>query len=207
SLNQLELENRLPPLHYFVDSPLSLKATVAIKKYVHHFNSKMQKVLETDNDPFDFKGLRHVETVQDSIKLTEFDEPCVIISASGTADAGRVKHHIHTTVENPDHMILLSGFCSDNTLGGRLLSGAKTVDLFGDECTVFAHIDKIDGMSAHGDSNDLLQFISCQQPEKVQTVFLVHGDYTVQQEFAEKIQRKGFNQIIIPTIHTTVELT
>jgi metallo-beta-lactamase family protein len=205
-LNQLELEKRLPAVHYFVDSPLSHKATGVIKKYVHHFNDRMQKVLETDDDPFSFEGLKHIETVDDSIKLTTFKEPCVIISASGNADNGRVKHHIHTSVGNRDHTILLSGFCSNHTVGGQLLSGQKSIELFGDDCTIHADVDKIDGMSGHGDVDDLLKFISCQDADKVKGIFLVHGEYQTQQQFAAKLESKGFSNITIPTRHQEIEL-
>jgi len=206
TLNQLELEKRLPDLDYFVDSPLSHKATECIKKYVHHFNDRMQKVLEIDDDPFDFKGLKYVDSVEDSIKLTEHTGPCVIISASGTADAGRVKHHIHVSVEEPQNTILMSGFCSPQTLGGRLLSGIKKIELYGDECIIAAEINKLDGLSAHGDCDDLTRFLSCQDADKVKGIFLVHGEHTVQQEFSEKLARKGFKNVEIPSLHREVEL-
>jgi metallo-beta-lactamase family protein len=206
TLNQLELEKRLPPLRYFVDSPLSLKATTVIKQYVHHFNDRMQKVLEVDDDPFAFEGLKHIETVEDSIRLTEFKEPCVIISASGTADGGRVRHHIHTCLGEPIHTILLAGYCSNQSLGGRLLNGSKTITLFGDECSVAANVDKMEGMSAHADSDDLLKFMGCQDPGKVKGVFLVHGEYLVQQAFAEKLERKGFPRVNMPDMHAEYAL-
>lgn len=99
SLNQLELEHRLPELNYFVDSPLSAKATSVIKSYTDEYNDRLQNILKIDEDPFQFKGLKHVETVEESKQLVEYKEPCVIISASGTADAGRVKHHIFSCVD------------------------------------------------------------------------------------------------------------
>ena len=106
-LNQLELEKRLPDLKYFVDSPLSLKATEIIKSHVPEFNERIQKIMEIDDDPFLFNGLKPVETVDNSIRLTEFKEPCVIISSSGTADAGRVKHHIGACMAEQKNTILL----------------------------------------------------------------------------------------------------
>jgi metallo-beta-lactamase family protein len=206
TLNQLGLEKRLPPIKYFVDSPLSHKATEVIKKYVHHFNDRMQKVLEIDDDPFDFEGLAHVDSVEDSIKLTEYTEPCVIISASGTADAGRVRHHLHTSLQNNFNTVLMSGYCSPSTTGGRLLSGIKKIELYGDECNINADINKLDGLSAHGDVDDLLRFVSCQNVDEVKEIFLVHGEYSVQEEFSAKLHRKGFPLITVPSMHRTVEL-
>lgn len=206
TLNQLELEKRLPELLYFVDSPLSLKATNIIKEYVHEYNNRMQKVLEKDDDPFAFQGLKHVETVDDSIKLVEYDQPCVIISASGTADGGRVRHHISNCIAKENDTILLAGYCGTQSLGGRLLAGAKTVTLFGDECSVEARVDKMEGMSAHADTDDLMKFIGCQNPEKVKGIFLVHGEYIVQQALSEKLERKEFSNVMMPDRHFIYEL-
>ena len=131
SLNQLELENRLPNLDYFLDSPLSLEATELIKSYPFFFNRYIQQILKKDSDPFSFSGLKYVKTVEQSKLLNSRNEPCVIISASGMAEAGRVKHHISNTIENSRNTILLTGYCEPNSLGGRLLAGAKEVSIFG----------------------------------------------------------------------------
>lgn len=84
SLNQLELEHRLPDLNYFVDSPLSTKATEVIKSYKDDYNERLQNILKIDEDPFHFKGLKYVETAEGSRQLVNYKEPCVIISSSGT---------------------------------------------------------------------------------------------------------------------------
>ena len=120
ALNQLEIENRLPDLDYFVDSPLSIQATEIIKKYHEYFNKKIQRVLQTDNDPFGFKGLKYIKTVEQSKLLNYRNEPCVIISASGMADAGRVKHHISNNIENSRNTILLTGYCEPHSMGTQL---------------------------------------------------------------------------------------
>ena len=100
ALNQLSLEKKLLELLYFIDNPLSLKATTTIKKYKEQYNDRLQKVLQIDDDPFHFPVLKHLENVEDSKKLVEYPEPCVIISARGTADAGRVRHHIISCIGN-----------------------------------------------------------------------------------------------------------
>jgi len=206
ALNQLSLEKRLPEILYFIDSPLSLKATQTIKKYTEQFNERLQKVLLVDDDPFEFPGLKYVETIEDSRRLVDYKEPCVIISASGTADAGRVRHHINDCIGNKNCAILLVGYCSPKTLGGQLLSGAKEIELFNEPCTVCAAVDKIDGMSAHGDMDDLLQFVSNQNAEKVKGIFLVHGEPAVQKTFAERLSLKGFKHIECPAMHAEIEL-
>jgi metallo-beta-lactamase family protein len=201
SLNQLELEHRLPELNYFVDSPLSEKATAVIKSYTNEYNERLQNILKIDEDPFHFRGLKHVESVEESRQLTEHKEPCVIISSSGTADAGRVKHHIFSCVDEEPNTILMSGYCSTSSLGGRLLNGARKVEIFGDSCNVLAEVGQMKSLSAHGDQDDLARFIACQDGEKVKKVFLVHGEYLVQQELAARLNRKGFEKIEMPSIH------
>lgn len=206
ALNQLSLENKLPEVFYFVDSPLSSKATGVIKKYAGQFNDRLQQVLAIDNDPFDFPGLKYIDSVEDSKKLTDATEPCVIISASGTADAGRVRHHINSCIGNENCAILFVGYCGANSLGGQLLSGAKEVEIFSDPCKVLSAVGKMEGMSAHGDTDDLSRFLSCQDAEKVKTVFLVHGEYTVQQAFAARLEAKGFKNIEMPAQHQEFDL-
>ena len=206
ALNQLEMENRLPDLDYFVDSPLSIEATEVVKKYPEYFNKKIQRILQTDNDPFSFKGLKYIKTVEQSKLLNFRSEPCVIISASGMADAGRVKHHISNNIENSRNTILLTGYCEPHSLGGKLIAGAKQVWIYGIEHEVHAEIGAIRSMSAHGDYEDLCQWLACQDPKQVIKLFLVHGDYEVQQDFRSRLIRKGFDDVEIPELHFEIGL-
>jgi metallo-beta-lactamase family protein len=202
ALNQLEEQRRLPPLDYYVDSPLSVAATEIVKHYPQYFNKQIQKVLETDNDPFAFRGLKYIKTVEESKLLNFRDEPFVIISASGMADAGRVKHHIKNNIGNSRNTILLVGYCEPHSLGGRLMAGAKEVNIFGVHHEVHAEVGSIRSMSAHGDYEDLSQFLACQDPKKVKTLFIVHGEYDVQQAFQVRLQKKGFADVRIPELHS-----
>lgn len=206
SLNQLELENRLPPIDYFVDSPLSTTVTETVKKFAHLFNKNIQKILETDQDPFSFRGLRYVRSVDESKSLNFRNEPCVIISASGMAEAGRVKHHISNNIENSRNSILMVGYCEPHSLGGRLIGGAKEVHIFGVLHEVHAEIGSIRSMSAHGDYEDLSQFLAGQDPRKVKKLFIVHGEYDVQQAFRERLIKKGFLDVEIPERHYEIGL-
>jgi metallo-beta-lactamase family protein len=207
SLNQLELENRLPDLDYFVDSPLSIEATEIVKRYPEYFNKTIRKILETDKDPFSFKGLKYVKSVEQSKLLNYQNGPFVIISASGMGDAGRVKHHISNNIENSRNTILLTGYCEPRSLGGRLLSGDKEVGIFGVEHQVNAEIGAIRSMSAHGDYEDLCQWLACQDPKLVKKLFLVHGEYEVQLDFKQRLIKKGFNDVEIPERHYEVGLS
>jgi metallo-beta-lactamase family protein len=206
ALNQLELERRLPDLDYFVDSPLSIKATEIVKRYPEYFNTTIQKVLKNDDDPFKFRGMQYVRTVDESKLLNFRNEPCVIISASGMAEAGRVKHHISNNIENSRNSVLMTGYCEPNSLGARLMKGNKIVKIFGVEHEVHAEVGSIRSMSAHGDYEDLCQFLACQDPKLVKKLFLVHGEFNVQEDFRNRLLRKGFVDVEIPELHYEIGL-
>lgn len=207
SLNQLELENRLPELDYYVDSPLSIEATEIVKRYPQYFNKTIQKIMQTDKDPFAFKGLRYVQTVDQSKGLNFQNGPMVIISASGMADAGRVKHHISNNIENSRNTILLTGYCEPRSLGGRLMAGNKEVNIFGVEHEVHAEIGAIRSMSAHGDYDDLCQWLASQDKHQVKKIFLVHGEYDVQKDFKQRLVKKGYADVEIPEQHYEIGLS
>lgn len=201
SLNHLEERGILPDVKYYVDSPLSIKATNVVKSHPENFNKHVQDIMLHDDDPFNFEKLTFIQDTNASKALNINPDPCVIISASGMAEAGRVKHHIKNTISDEKNTILMVGYCEPNSLGGRLMAGYTSVSIFGEEYAVKAEIRSIRSMSAHGDYEDLLKFIACQDPSKVKKLFLVHGEYNVQEAFKEKILEKGFTSVEIPERH------
>lgn len=205
-LNGLEEEGRLPPLDYIIDSPLSTKITRAVKAHPECFNREVQKLLKSDNDVFNFKRLRYTEGVDDSKALNGMKEPFVVISASGMAEAGRVKHHIKNNINDSRNTILFVGYCEPNSLGGRLRAGAEYVAIYGERYEVKAEIAAINTLSAHGDYDDLCQWLACQNEELVSKLFLVHGEPEVQEVFKNRLLKKGFRDVIIPDLHDTIGL-
>lgn len=206
ALNSLELKGVLPKVKYYVDSPLSEKATLVVKAHPWNFNDKVQEVLKQDDDPFDFEGLSFIEDTEASIALNEDKTPMVIISASGMAEAGRVKHHIKNNIENPNCTILLVGYSESGSLAGRLKSGVNPVSIFGEYYQVNAKVISIQTMSAHGDQKDLIRFIENQDKSLVKKIFLVHGEPNTQEIFKQKLHEKGFQNVEIPYRHQSFEL-
>ncbi len=206
ALNRLEISKALPPIDFFVDSPLSVEATQVMKNHQRELNDKFQEFLKRDSEPFDFKGLHYIQNVEESKALNLRKEPCVIISASGMADAGRVKHHIKNVISDSRNTILIVGYCEPRSLGGKLMRNYKDVTLFGEPYEVKAEIQVMRSMSAHGDYEDLCQFIACQNPKAVKKLFLVHGEYDVQQTFRSKLLKKGFTEIDIPELHSEYKI-
>ncbi|RAJ34179.1 MBL fold metallo-hydrolase RNA specificity domain-containing protein [Pedobacter cryoconitis] len=201
ALNNLELKHKLPDVPFYVDSPLSIQATEVLKNHPEVYNNGVKEVMKIDEDPFSFKGLKFIESVAESKALNNDNRPCVIISASGMAEGGRVRHHIRNTIGDQKNTILMVGYASPGSLAGKLMAGDKQVYLFRENLDVVAEIRSIRSMSAHGDYEDLLQFLSSQDPALVKQLFLVHGEYPVQQHFAKRLNEHGFKHVVIPEYH------
>lgn len=198
ALDQLAHDGKLPKIDVYVDSPLSVKATSIMSKHREYFNQDILTYISKDGNPFDFPNLHYVESAEESKKINSNKKPCIIISASGMAEAGRVKHHIKNNIENPNNTILLVGFASESSLAGRIKAGDKEVRIFGEFFTVKARVESMENFSAHGDYNEMLEYLLCQDPSKVRKLFLVHGEYETQKEWAAKLTDKGFLNIAIP---------
>ncbi|GEP90844.1 MBL fold hydrolase [Chitinophaga terrae (ex Kim and Jung 2007)] len=207
ALNKAQLNGKLPPVDIFVDSPLSTEATAVTKAHPEVFNKEVSALLKRDSDPFDFPGLKYIKTVDQSKLLNFRKEPCVIISASGMAEAGRVKHHIANNIDDERNTILIVGYCEPESLGGRLMRGAQEVSIYGTRYKVNAEVGVIRSMSAHGDYEDLSQWLACQDPKEVKKLFLVHGEYEVQKIFKKWLFKKGFLDIEIPERHFELGLS
>ena len=206
ALNRAGLEGKLPKVDIFVDSPLSREATDVVRHHPEVFNKTVAKLLEVDDDPFDFPGLHYIQTVDESKALNFRESPCVIISASGMAEAGRVKHHIANNIGDSRNTILMVGYCEPRSLGGRLMRGAKEVSIYGTHYEVRAEVGAIRSMSAHGDYEDLSQWLACQDPQEIKKLFLVHGEYEVQQIFRNWLIKKGISDVEIPERHWEIGL-
>lgn len=206
ALNKLEVEGRLPDLNYYVDSPLSVKTTEIIKRHAELYNKQVVHLMKEDKYPFEFKGLHMITDVEDSKRLNSKKEPMVIISASGMAEAGRIKHHIANNIENHRNTILMVGYCEYHSLGAKLMRGEKEVKIYMQEFQVKANIASIKSMSAHADYDDLCQFIACQNASQVKSLFIVHGEYDVQEEFRNRLLKKGFKDVEIPNRHQVFNL-
>lgn len=205
-LNQLSNERGIHGIPVYVDSPLSREATVVVKSHPENFNNRVRKLLETDHDPFDFPELRFIKTVEESKQLNDDHHPCVIISASGMADAGRIKHHIANNIHDPRNTILIVGYCEPSSLGAKLMSGAKEVKIFGDYFKVAAQVGSLRSMSAHGDYDDLCQYLACQDIAAVKQLFIVHGEHDVMLDFRQRLMKKGFKDVIVPGLHEEIVL-
>jgi metallo-beta-lactamase family protein len=207
ALDQLEEEGLLPKIPIYVDSPLSVKATGVMRKHKECYNPQIMRYLHNgDGDAFGFDHLYYISEKAESMALNDSKGPAVIISASGMAEAGRIKHHIAHNIENPNCAVLFVGYCSPEGLGGQLKAGKKEVRIFGKEFEVKCQIHIMDSFSAHADYNELIQFLNCQNKAEVKKMFLVHGELDTQTAFKKRLQDIGWGDIEIPTMKQEFEL-
>jgi metallo-beta-lactamase family protein len=198
SLNNFFNQGKLPKVDIYVDSPLSVNATNVFRLHPECFNNEILHVMETDPDPFGFNSLFYIQKQEDSKKLNNIKKPCVIISASGMMEAGRIKHHLANNISNPKNTILVVGYCSPSTLGARILRGDKHVSIHGNQYEVKAEIRRIESYSGHGDYKEMIGFLKCQELNKIAKTILVHGEFETQQKYKTYLEAEGFKNIMIP---------
>lgn len=188
----------LPKIQIYVDSPLAVNATEIFRMHPECFNREVIEVMETDPDPFGFSSLHYIKVADESKKLNDLKEPCIIISASGMMEAGRIKHHVANNIGNPRNTILAVGYCAPTTLGARILRGDREVSIFGVLHPVKATIERIEAFSGHADAGEMEEFLACQEKSRVKKVFLVHGEIKSQTAYMERLLKGGFPGVEIP---------
>ncbi len=198
-LDQIETAGKLPRIPVYVDSPLAVNATQIFGTHPECFDDELNEYLLIDNNPFGFNRLKYIREVADSKRLNSTDEPCIIISSSGMMNAGRVRHHLFNSIDNPKNTFLIVGYCSPDTPGGMLRSGhLEEIKLFGERKPILADIEIMDSFSAHADRSEIVDFIANQK--NLKKIFLVHGEADSQESFKEYLNDKGFPDVVIPKL-------
>jgi metallo-beta-lactamase family protein len=198
-LSQLHFAGRLPKIPIFVDSPLAVNATQVFISHPECMDEEIHRYLIDAEDPWGFNGLTYVRSTEGSKALNNIDKPCIIISASGMMNAGRIVHHAFNNIENKRNTFLMVGYCAPNTLGGVLRSGAKSVHIFGENLQVLADIVMMDSFSAHGDQLEMYNFLS-NQKATAQKIFQVHVTLDRKEQWRDYLQEHGFKSVDIPTL-------
>lgn len=190
----------------YVDSPLATSATEVFEKNMNLFKPEIQEFIKRGDNPLDFPGLTFTKTVEESKALNMSDEPCIIISASGMCDVGRIKHHLKHNIWNPKSTILFVGYQAPGTLGRRIVDGQKKVRILGEEFAVKARIEYIEGYSGHADQEWLLNFVYSFRNKRPKAIFLVHGEPHAQNELKDKIEQNVGTKVLIPKYGDKIEL-
>jgi metallo-beta-lactamase family protein len=206
SLNILFNQGKLPKIDIYVDSPLSINVTNVFRLHPECFNGSILDIMDNDPDPFGFNSLFYIKSSEDSKKLNQIKKPCVIISASGMMEAGRIKHHLANNISNPNNTILVVGYCSPTTLGARIIRGEKQVSIHGNQYMVNAEVRRLESFSGHGDYEEMIGFLNCQNKELLKQTIIVHGEYETQKHYKATLEAEGYKNITIPAVGDTIEL-
>jgi metallo-beta-lactamase family protein len=206
-LHKLFDENRLPDMPVFVDSPLACDATKIFREHPECFDRETNRIFIRNNeDPFGFGRLTYVHDISESKNLNGLTYPHIIISASGMAEGGRILHHLRNNIENPKNMVLFVGYAAQETLARKMMDGARTVKIFGEEHTVRCKIKTMDAFSAHADSKDLLNYVSMTPPKKLKNVILMHGEKDQSVPFSEVLKTMGYRNVHYPALYESITI-
>jgi metallo-beta-lactamase family protein len=204
-LNELFLRKEIPSLPVFLDSPLAIRITEVFKRHAELFDKDMMQRLRQGNCCFSFENLKIVQTEEESRAIKDLKESSIIIAGSGMVTGGRVKHHIVNNITRPESTILFVGYQAEGTPGRILLDGAKEIRLLGQIYPVRAHIEKIDGFSAHADRDGLLAWLSdIRVPPRC--VFITHGEEKAAASFAKLLNERTGWTVKVPQYKDTVNL-
>lgn len=203
SMHQLIDEGKVPRLPIYVDSPLGAELTDVFISYPDLYDEETRQLFTDKGDePFGFRDLTYIKSVEESKELNNISGPAMIISSSGMMEAGRVIHHLRHTITDPNNTILIVGYMAEGTLGRQILEGEKRIKIFKDWFNVKAKIEHINAFSAHADETELIEFISS-TPE-LKKIILVHGEDNARQSLADKI--KGDKEVIMPEFGVEIKL-
>ncbi len=193
SLNRIFSKGLLPRIKVFVDSPLAGYATDIFRKHHALLNDEAQDFYKQLGDEFEFENLDYIQDMNASKAISNYYEPCIIISSAGMLEGGRIQDHLYYNISNYYCTILFIGYCAKGTLGHRLLRGDPVINLRHRELSVFATIKQTDLFSGHGDHTDLINFVKQQNPQKIKKVFLVHGEITAMEAFKMDLCEENYN--------------
>ena len=199
TIHLLLLEKKIPEIPIYVDSPLAINATNIFRLHVEAFDSDVNELLRTVDDPFGFSKLHYTRTTDESKMINETKGPVMIIAGSGMAESGRILHHLKNNIENPLNTVLIVGWQSENTLGRKIQDKTPQVPIFGELYHLNCQVEVMDELSAHADRNDLINW-TMQGKANWQKVFLVHGEPESSASLAQAFRENGIKEVIVPKL-------
>jgi len=202
----LKKQGKLPvDMPVYLDSPLAIRATEIFRKHPEFFDAETQKLLENGENPLDLPNLHFTETRQQSQAINETSGPAIVISASGMANAGRIKHHLRHNLWKEGASVIFVGWQGVGTPGRKIVGGAKKIRIFGEDVAINAKIFTIGGFSGHAGQDELMGWLDSMRGKPVKVV-LVHGEAEVQKEFGDLITKKFGFEVHIPEYMEELEL-
>ena len=205
-IKELVKEGRIAPLPIYIDSPLALRATEIFRRHPECYDDETYRTLTQEGDPFIARYIHYVSSVQESQKLNTMKGPCIIISASGMCEGGRILHHLKHSIEDEANIVAIVGFQAEHTLGRKLVEGWDTVPIFGKPVRRRARVVTFNGLSAHADREDLLAYVRAITPLP-SNIFVVHGEERQAYSLAAAIRTEHSNvAVTVPELGKTYEV-
>jgi len=208
-LHKLSVAGAIPDIPVFVDSPLSVNVTDVFRRHPECFDQETRAILlaPEDNDPFGFRRLTYVRTLEESKALNDRPGPFIVIAASGMCEAGRVVHHLANTVADSRNTVLIVGYQAENTLGKKLVLHQSVVNILGEPHEVRAEVVVLNSFSGHADRTELSSYLRQFDRRALRDTFLVHGDLDQAEQLQRALTEMGFRRVSIPERGDTVQLT
>ncbi|MGB7062945.1 MAG: MBL fold metallo-hydrolase [Candidatus Zixiibacteriota bacterium] len=205
TLHKLQSQGRIPEVKIFVDSPLAVNVTDIFRLHPECFDRETNRMIASDGNPFGAGSVKYIRDVEESKRLNRRNKPCIIISASGMCEAGRILHHLKNNIENPKNTILVVGFMAQNTLGRKIVQRQEKVKIFGESYRLNAKVEVFDEFSAHADRDELLEYVN-NTKDSLRGVFVVHGEEEQSEALAKGIKDLGIRNVLVPDLGEEVSL-
>lgn len=199
-LNELYGEGKLAPIPVFVDSPMAARASETYELHDDIYDAATTATLLSGDYPFAFPKLKFTQSVEESKRINELDGPMIVIAASGMCEGGRVLHHLKNGLGQPKNIVLFPGYQAQHTLGRRIVEGREVVRILGGEYPVRAEIVSVRGLSAHADSEGLLEYIG-HMGDGIRQAFVVHCEPEAGDALAEALRQRGLGRVHVPVAH------
>lgn len=206
-LNRLFMDKRIPSLMTFLDSPMAEKVTHIFERHLDMTDDETRALFVQHLSPFTFRGLAMTGTAAQSKAINEIRGTAIIIAGAGMCTGGRIKHHLINNLGRSESTILFVGYQAEGTLGRQILDGMPDVRVLGKTVRVRAQVRKIPGLSAHGDRNELLRWVSGLSATPPRRVFVTHGEEKTALAFGETLHRETGWPVTVPCYNEVAILT
>jgi len=204
-LNELLLEDRIPHIMTFLDSPMAVKVTEVFRKHPELYDKKMAQLMQQGESPFSFKGLKLVQTAAESKAINHIRGTIMVIAGSGMCTGGRIKHHLVNNIARPESTILFVGYQANGTLGRLILDRTPEVRILGQTYPVRANVVQVHGFSGHADRNEMLSWLkNIKTPPR--KVFMVHGEKKSAHSFKDFLIKNTGWDVVVPKYKDTVQI-
>jgi metallo-beta-lactamase family protein len=202
---ELFQQHRVKPIPVFVDSPLAIRLTDVHREFPEAYTPESRRLMESNGRLFESDAIHFCMSFDESRRINSLAGPLVVIASSGMCEAGRIKHHLRHTVEDPDNAVVIVSYQAEGTLGRQISEGAERIRIMDEWYDLNAEVYVLDGFSGHADRADLTWWYE-QTGGGIESAFLVHGDPEALEALAPVLQPQVRNPVVIPELAASYEV-